>query len=72
MNQPLVDSLLQVIQALSPQEQAALAEKLGAMVQAPTPQELTQLVQAGGSFEFLQDEPDLYTLEDGEPLPSHA
>lgn len=68
MNQPLVDSLFQVIQALSPQEQAVLAAKLGAIVQEPTPQELTQLVQVGGSFEFLQNEPDLYTLDDGEPL----
>jgi len=68
MNQPLVDSLFQLIQALSPEEQAALAEKLGATVPHPTPQELAQLVQVGGSFEFLQDEPDLYTLEDGEPL----
>lgn len=68
MNQPLVDSLFQVIQALSPQEQAVLAEKLGEIVQEPTLQELTQLVQAGGSFEFLQDEPNLYTLDDGEPL----
>jgi len=68
MNQSLVDSLVQVIQSLSPQEQAALAEKLGVTVPHPTPQELAQLVQVGGSFEFLQDEPDLYTLEDGEPL----
>jgi hypothetical protein len=72
MNQPLVDALFQLIQTLSPQEQAALAQKLEATVPQSTSQELAQWVQAGGSFEFLQDEPALYTLEDGESLSFHA
>jgi hypothetical protein len=27
-----------------------------------------QLAMQGGAFDFLHDEPDLYTLEDGEPI----
>lgn len=68
MNQQLVDSLFQVIQALSPDEQAVLVEKLGGAVPEPTPQELVQLAQTGGALEFLNGEPNLYTLADGEPL----
>jgi hypothetical protein len=30
--------------------------------------EITQLAQSGGAFQFLHDEPDIYTLEDGEPI----
>ncbi|MFZ4556941.1 MAG: hypothetical protein ACOYN8_11290 [Pseudanabaena sp.] len=30
--------------------------------------DLMNLAMAGGSFDFLYDEPDLYTLEDGEPV----
>ena len=33
----------------------------------PTTFELMQIAQTGGAFNFLEDEPDLYTLEDGEP-----
>ena len=31
-------------------------------------QELAAVAQAGGSFDWLADEPDLYTDEDGEPV----
>lgn len=27
-----------------------------------------RLAQQGGAFDFLHDEPDLYTLKDGEPI----
>ena len=33
-----------------------------------TTQELTDLAQKSHSFDFLNDEPNLYTLEDGEPI----
>ena len=29
---------------------------------------LMRLAEIGGSFDWLKDEPDLYTLEDGEPI----
>jgi hypothetical protein len=33
-----------------------------------TSEELMQLAMQGGAFDFLHDEPDIYTLEDGEPI----
>ena len=33
-----------------------------------TPAQLAQLAQHGGSFDWLADEPDVYTLKDGEPV----
>jgi hypothetical protein len=33
-----------------------------------TSEELMQLAMQGGAFNFLRDEPDIYTLEDGEPI----
>jgi hypothetical protein len=34
--------------------------------------EATQAAARGGSFEWLSDEPDLYTSADGEPVPPRA
>jgi len=33
-----------------------------------TPAQLAQLAQYGGSFDWLADEPEVYTLRDGEPV----
>ena len=33
-----------------------------------TSADLAKLAQHGGSFNWLADEPDLYTLDDGEPV----
>lgn len=30
--------------------------------------DLARIAERGGSFDFLAEEPDIYTLEDGEPL----
>ena len=68
MNAQLVESLFQVIMSLSPEERTLLEEKLFANIPYPSNSELTQLAQSGGSFDFLNDEPDIYTLEDGEPI----
>ncbi|MGL5058891.1 MAG: hypothetical protein ACRC62_02830 [Microcoleus sp.] len=68
MNVQLVDSLIQVILALSADEQLAIVEKLLANIPYPSTQELVQLAQIGGCFDFLCDEPDIYTIEDGEPI----
>jgi hypothetical protein len=35
---------------------------------APTTNEMIVLAHSGNSFDFLYDEPDLYTLADGEPV----
>ena len=36
--------------------------------EAPSPTELAALAQHGGAFDWLADEPDLYSAEDGEPV----
>jgi len=34
----------------------------------PSPSQLAKVAQHGGSFDWLADEPELYTIEDGVPL----
>jgi hypothetical protein len=68
MNTQLVESLVQVIRSLGSDERQLLEEKLFWEPSEPSTQELMQLAQRGGAFEFLHDEPDLYSLTDGEPI----
>jgi hypothetical protein len=68
MNTQLVESLVQVILALPSAERRLLEEKLFAAIPYPSAQELMQLTEHGNAFDFLHDEPDLYSLEDGEPV----
>ena len=68
MNSKLVVSLVQVILSLSKEERFLLEEKLFFDSSNPSTRNLMQLAQIGGSFNFLYDEPELYTLEDGEPI----
>jgi hypothetical protein len=68
MNSKLVVSLVQVILSLSKEERFLLEEKLFFDSSNPSTRNLMHLAQIGGSFNFLYDEPDLYTLEDGEPI----
>lgn len=68
MNANLVESLIQVILSLSPEERLLLEAKLFHEVSEPKTYELMQITQNSGSFDFLNAEPDLYTLEDGEPI----
>lgn len=68
MNTQLVDSLIQAIRSLSSDERAMLEEKLFFEPDEPTPDDLLALACRGGSFDFLADEPDLYSIEDGEPI----
>ena len=68
MNANLVESLIQVILSLSPEERLLLEAKLFYENSEPTTLELMQLTQKSGSLNFLRQEPDLYTLEDGEPI----
>lgn len=37
-------------------------------IEPPTSAELAHLAQHGGSFDWLAEEPDLYSAEDGEPV----
>ncbi len=34
----------------------------------PTAIDLAELAQRGGAFDWLADEPDIYSLQDGEPV----
>jgi hypothetical protein len=68
MNTQLIESLVQIIQALSEEEQLLIKAKLFGNIPYPSIVDITQLVQSGGAFQFLQDEPDIYTIEDGEPI----
>lgn len=68
MNANLVESLIQVILSLSPEERLLLESKLFYEDSEPKTVELMQMTQNNGSFDFLSEEPDLYTLEDGEPI----
>jgi hypothetical protein len=71
MNTQLVDSIVQVILALSPEERILLEKKLFANLPYPSHQEFLHLAEQGSTFEFLHDEPDLYSLEDGEAIEWH-
>ncbi len=68
MNIKLVNSLVQAIISLSPEERLALEKQLFFNDSEPSTQELRQLAQNSSSFDFLHNEPDLYTLEDREAV----
>ncbi|MEM9119000.1 MAG: hypothetical protein AAGD09_14120 [Cyanobacteria bacterium P01_F01_bin.56] len=68
INIQLVESLIQVIQSLSAREQAVLLDKLLGDVPEPSTTEMMHLAEQGGSFDFWQTEPELYTVDDGEPV----
>ncbi|NMF84795.1 hypothetical protein [Nodosilinea sp. P-1105] len=65
-NTQLVDSLIQVILSLSSTEQALLLDKLLGEIPYPSTSEMMHLAEQGGSFSFWQEEPEIYTLDDGE------
>ena len=64
MNHKLVDSLITIIGSLSEEERKNFEEKLFFDNNQIRTQELINLAQKGNSFDFLADEPDIYTLED--------
>ncbi|MDJ0617710.1 MAG: hypothetical protein QNJ63_13375 [Calothrix sp. MO_192.B10] len=68
MNTQLVDTLVQIIRSLSATEQALLEKKLFSDVNYPSTLELMHLAEKGLALDFLSDEPDIYTSEDGEPV----
>lgn len=68
INTQLVESLVQVIYALSSEERFLLEEKLFVEMSEISTQEIINLAMVGGSFDFLNDEPDIYSLADGEPV----
>jgi hypothetical protein len=83
-NTQLVNSIIELIESLPQAEQNLLTQRLFfdssvttqligeekalKKLNYPSVQEIANLAQMGGSFDFLEHEPDLYTLEDGEPV----
>jgi hypothetical protein len=81
-NTQLVNSIIESIESLPQAEQNLLTQRLffDSAVAArlvggeeavesldyPSVREIANLAQIGGSFDFLEHEPDLYTLDDGE------
>ncbi|MEG4589239.1 hypothetical protein QUA54_29085 [Microcoleus sp. MOSTC5] len=63
MNVQLVESLIQVILSLAADEQLALAGKILKNIPYPLTQELVQLAQKGCYFNFLNNKPEIYTLQ---------
>lgn len=68
MNTQLVESLVQAIRSLSPEERSLFDAKLYSDTPYPSNLELAHLSDHGKAFDFLHDEPDIYTIEDGEPI----
>ncbi|MGG6270608.1 hypothetical protein ACQ4M3_38340 [Leptolyngbya sp. AN03gr2] len=68
MNTQLVESLVQAVRALSAEERSLFDNKVYGEIPYPSTLELAHLSDRSGAFDFLKDEPDLYTLEDGEPI----
>jgi len=68
MNTQLIDSLIKLIHSLSPEERAILEENLFFEDTYPSTSELITLALHNNSLNFLAEEPDLYTVDDGEPI----
>jgi hypothetical protein len=71
VNLQRVESIIQLIRSLPIAERQLLEQRLDReLAEYPevTTQELMLLAEKGGAFDFWHDEPDLYTLEDGEPI----
>jgi hypothetical protein len=79
-NIQLVNSIIELIESLPQAEQNLLTQRLffdsSLIIKADTSEkidypgltEVANLAQIGGSFDFLESEPDLYTIDDGEPI----
>jgi len=61
MNTQPVESIIQPIRSLSPKEQAIVASKLFFNSTYPSTPNIVTLALQGSSFDFLNDEPDLYS-----------
>jgi hypothetical protein len=79
-NTQLVNSIVGLIESLPQAEQNLLTQRLffdssliseadkSEQLDYPCFQEIANLAQMGGAFDFLEYEPDLYTLDDGKPV----
>ena len=63
MNTQLVESIYQVIQSLSEDVRSLLEEKLYTNLPYPSQSEIIALAETTSGSNFLNDEPDLYSLK---------
>jgi hypothetical protein len=68
VNVQMVESILQLIRSLPRAERNLLEQRLLEELPDFTTDELMQLSERGGAFDFWHHEPEIYTLEDGEPI----
>ncbi len=68
MNQKLVNSLITIIQSLSEEERQMFEQKLFFDDNEIKTQDIMNLAEKSHSFDFLDDEPDIYTIDDGEAI----
>jgi hypothetical protein len=68
MNTNLVKSLVKTIESLTPEERKLFEQEFILMNKEITTKEITHLAEQSNTFNFLLNEPDIYTLEDGEPI----
>ena len=68
MNTKLVESLVEIVKSLSEEERKIFENKLFFDTHEVTIKEIMNLAIKSHSFDFLNDEPELYTYEDGEPI----
>lgn len=68
MDTKLIDFIVIIINSLTSEERQILEEKLFFNHSEITTKEIMHLAQTSHSFDFLHKEPELYTLDDGEPV----
>ena len=68
-NPPTAENLLALIRSLPMVDRQWLLTQLEKDAEL-SPADLAQLAIEAGAFADLEDEPDLYSLSDGEPVPA--
>ncbi len=71
INLRMVESILYQICSLTNEERKLLEKRLSEeLPEYPelTSEELIQMSAQGGAFDFWRDEPEIYSIEDGEPI----
>jgi hypothetical protein len=68
MNNNIIEYLFQLLLSLSKEKSLFLEKELLLNSSYPSTAEIIELANRSKICDFLDDEPDLYTLEDGKPI----